>query len=147
FVLTLLTFWPPAPELRTKRIVSSRAGTRSRRSGIGARAEGRALRRAQHDLHDLGRRSETHRRPPEARAAADEEPRASALVLARDVLADQPHDVAERPELPAVRVSGDLQVDVVLRRAPERARVVREQHDRARRIASGERLRDVLAVA
>src|SRR5690606_30762582 len=104
FVLTLLTFWPPAPELRTKRIVSSRAGTRSRRSGIGARAEGRALRRAQHDLHDLGRRSETHRRPPEARAAADEEPRASALVLARDVLDDQPHDVAERPELPAVRV-------------------------------------------
>ena len=39
-------------------------------------------------------------------------------------------EVVPRPDLAAVRVPRELEVDAVLRRAPHLARLVREQHER-----------------
>ena len=52
-----------------------------------------------------------------------------------------------RPDLAAVRVARELEIDAVLRGASDLARLMREQHERARRIAAGERGGEVLAVA
>ena len=84
------------------------------------RAPGRA-RRAQHDLGDLGGREQPHRRAPEAGAAAHVELRAPFAVAPRDGRDHEPHEQPERPDLAAVRVPRELEVDAAARRRAGRS--------------------------
>ena len=59
-------------------------------------------------LGDLARREQPHGRAPEPRAAADVELRPVLAVVADDVWRAEPHHVAERPDLPAVGMAGEL---------------------------------------
>src|SRR5207244_3353742 len=97
------------------------------------------IRGAQHDLGDLRRRREPHRRTPETRAAADVELRTVATKRPADVGRAQTDEPSEGPELTTVRVSGELEVDAALRRGGERRRIVGEQHERTIPLASRER--------
>jgi hypothetical protein len=59
------------------------------------------------------------------------------LVQAREEWLGEPHDVAERPDLAAVGVAGELQPDAEADRVEERPRLVREQHQLLCGVASG----------
>src|SRR5712691_6893411 len=59
---------------------------------------------------DLRRNSESHRRSPISCAAASVDPHAAEAVEARDERLLQAHQKIPRPELPAVRVPGQLQL-------------------------------------
>ncbi len=72
----------------------------------------------QADERDLRRNPESHRRSPVPRAAADVDPHAAEAIQPRDERLLQAHQKIPRPELPAVRVPGELQlVARVCRRA------------------------------
>src|SRR5258705_11812507 len=62
----------------------------------------------QADERDLRRDPETHRRSPIPRAAASVDPHAAEAVEPRDERLLQAHQKVPRPELPAVRVPGEL---------------------------------------
>src|SRR6266571_9295106 len=62
----------------------------------------------QADERDLRRDPESHRRSPIARAATDVDPHAAEAVEPRDERLLQAHQKIPRPELPAVRVPGEL---------------------------------------
>src|SRR5258706_16133496 len=96
--------------------------------GIETRSRGGS--RAESDLRDLRRLEKPHRRTPESRAAAHVERRAPARVLAGDIARRETDERGERPDLAAVRMPGELQVDAMLRGLVEHVRVVSEQHDR-----------------
>src|SRR6185503_17024097 len=102
---------------------------------------------AQDHARDLERREHADRWSPVAAAARHVELRAVELVAPGEQAALlDPHDVVPRPDLAAVGVPRELQIDAVQRCAPGLARLMREQHERARPIAAGERARQVLAV-
>src|SRR5664279_4626253 len=112
--------------------------------GSGSRGRGAA----QDDLRDLERRAEPHGRTPIAAAARDVQLRAIVLVPAGEQAALlELHDVVPRPDLAAVGVSGQLQIDAVLRRFLYLSRLVREQDQRAARVAAGGCRAEILAVA
>src|SRR5207249_9725512 len=91
---------------------------------------------------DLERGAEPHRRAPVAAAARHVELGAAMLVAAGEqaALLDL-DDVVPRPDLSAVGVARGLELDAAVRGAPALTRLVREQHERAARIAAGERAR------
>src|SRR5712664_1207432 len=82
----------------------------------------------QADERDLRRDPETHRRSPIPRAAASVDPHAAEAVEPRDERLLQAHQEVPRPELPAVRVTGQLQLVAGGLRESSGARLVREQH-------------------
>src|SRR5262245_53328983 len=63
------------------------------------------------DAGDLGRDAEAHGRAPVARAAIDVHPGASEAMQPRGERLLQPHEQVPGPELAAVRVAGELQVE------------------------------------
>src|SRR3989475_9637820 len=94
---------------------------------------------------DLRRNPESHRWSPIPRAAADVDPHAAEAIEPRDERLLQAHQKIPRPELPAVRVPGELKG--VARGFSERrgARLVGEQHlQRTRRRAFNRRVRIAL---
>src|SRR3979490_776487 len=64
----------------------------------------------QADERDLRRDPESHRRSPIPRAAASVDPHAAEALESRDERLLQAHQKIPRPELPAVRVPGELEV-------------------------------------
>src|ERR1041384_2916549 len=84
---------------------------------------------------------------PVAAAAGDVELGLQVLVAPREqATLLELHDVVPGPDLAAMGVPRQLQIDPGERRPPDLARLMREQHERARPIAAGQRARDVLAV-
>ncbi len=88
----------------------------------------RPLFRDQADERDLRRDPETHRRSPIPRAAADVDPHAAEAIQPRDERLLQAHQEIPRPELPAVRVPGELQLVACGFRERSGARLVGEQN-------------------
>src|SRR5882762_2687882 len=82
----------------------------------------------QADERDLRRDPETHRRSPIPRAAASVDPHAAEAVEPRDERLLQAHQEIPRPELPAVRVPGELQLVAGRLRGICGARLVGEQN-------------------
>ena len=121
---------------RPAKAKSPELACRSRRAG--SCDGGGALQRQVRDLGGLG---QTHGRAPVAGAATHVDLRVAVAVQARQELLLQANEVAERPDLAAVRVSGDLQSDAERRRVEQRPRLVRQQHQLALRIASLQRAR------
>ena len=90
----------------------------------------------QRQVGDLGRLRQAHRRAPVTGAAAHVDLRVAVAVQPRPEPLLQANEVPERPDLAAVRVSGDLQPDPERRRVQQRARLVREQDELALRVAA-----------
>src|SRR5437870_2298439 len=102
---------------------------------------------AQDNPRDLERRTQPHRWPPIPTAAGHVELGAAVLVAPSEqaALLDL-DDVVPRPDLPAVRVPRQLQVDAVICGTADLTRLVCEQHERAARISAAHRARQILAV-
>src|SRR6266853_6233279 len=99
----------------------------------------------QADERDLRRDPEAHRRSPVPRAAASVDPHAAEAIQPRDERLLQAHQKIPWPELPAVRVPGELQLVAGGFRELSGARLVGEQDlRRVLRRASGRRLRIAL---
>src|SRR5262249_30238018 len=109
---------------------------------------GASSRSSQDNPSNLERRTQPHRRPPVTAAARHVELRAAMLVAPGEqaALLDL-DDVVPRPDLAAVGVARQLEIDAVVSSAPDLAWLVREQHERAARIAVRRRARQILAVA
>src|SRR5690348_11607601 len=82
----------------------------------------------QADAGDFGGDAEAHRRSPVAGAAVDVDPHATEPVEARGEGLLQADEQVPWPELPAVRVTGELQVVAGSGRRTRGARLVREEH-------------------
>ena len=73
--------------------------------------------------------------------------RGSAAEVARDVRGREPNEVIERPELSAVRVPRELQVNAAAGRLAEGRGIVREQDEGRALVSTCERGRDISARA
>src|SRR5688572_12035362 len=101
----------------------------------------------ENELGDLGWAAEPHRRPPVARAVADVDERTPETHETRGDRLLQPHQVVERPDLPAVGVPRNLQADPGPFRFDHGTRLVREQHHLARLVPPRQRTFEIGAVA
>src|SRR2546427_1270160 len=94
---------------------------------------------------DLRRNPESHRWSPIPRAAAGVDPHAAEAIQPRDERLLQAHQKIPRPELPAMRVPGELQLVAGRFRERSGARLVGEENlRRVRRRAPGCRVRIAL---
>src|SRR5258708_9383764 len=75
---------------------------------------------------DLRWNTKPHRRPPITRTAIDVDPHAAQPIQTRGERLLQAHEKIPRPELPAVRVSGQLKVITSIHRGRSGTRLVSE---------------------
>src|SRR5262249_9753833 len=95
--------------------------------------------RAEHDLGDLGGGEEAHRRPPETRASAHVDVGVALTPQTGDERLLQVHEVRPGPDLSPVGVPGQLEADAERGRLDHGARLVRQEHKLAARIAPRQR--------
>lgn len=87
-------------------------------------------RRFQRDHGDLGRREQAHRRPPSARSARNIQLHAvrHRVKTGQKAAVEASDDPMKREKLSAVRVAGDLQIDLVLAQPFGDRRRMRQQN-------------------
>ena len=141
----------PEPPLARGASSRSRSARASRRAPA-RRAQSPAVRR-EDELRDLRGGAEPHRGAPVPGAARDEDLSGAAVLLVAvkplHVREGRADEQVERRDLAAVGVAGELELDARADRVADGgdARLVGEEHERAVRIAPGERAAEVETVA